>query len=66
MKETITLTFNADGSITSHIEGHKGATCKDINNVIAEAVGGKIVNREATAEQFQQTVKQTVKKQIKI
>ena len=63
MSETVEVIFNDDQTITVHVKGTKGHTCKNINEVIAKALGGTITKRTATAE-MNQTVKQETRKQV--
>jgi hypothetical protein len=61
--EEVEVTFNDDKTVSIHIKGHKGKTCKNITDLVAKVVGGEVINRTPTTEMFQ-TVKQEVRKQV--
>jgi hypothetical protein len=62
--QKVTITINNDGTITSHVEGIKGKTCKNIGKVLQDVLKGEVINQKDTVEMHMVEVKNTVQKKL--
>jgi hypothetical protein len=51
--QEIEVTIDRDGNVKLHVRGVKGEACQALTKDLEDALGGEIIEREATAELYE-------------
>src|SRR5262249_21005858 len=53
-EKTITITISPKGEVSFEVNGVKGKACLDETKFLEDALGGKVIAQESTAEMYEQ------------
>lgn len=54
MKRELEVTIGADGKVSMQVRCVPGAECEEFSKFLEDALGGEVIERQRTAEFFQQ------------
>ena len=54
MKRELEVTITPDGKVSMQVKCMSGSSCEDFTKFLEDALGGEIIDRQRTAEFYQQ------------